>query len=243
MSITALDLITDSLVETGVLAAGEVPTAEDADLCRRRLNALLDSLNVDRGAIFKLDIDEYTLIPGHQPHTIGIDPEGLVTADFAHARPARIERAFIKTGSGSSAVRDEIWVWTEQEWSRIAEQAASGSQPVGVYPDYAAPVCNLYFWPVPEAAVVYEQHAWTTFEEFSAVSDVVKVPAGYYDLLMYNLALRIAPAFGRTPSAVTVEMASRARTNLQSLNSRALRMDLEVPAGAGSGRYSIFTDQ
>lgn len=242
MSITALDLITDSLVETGVLAAGEAATAEDADLCRRRLNALLDSLNIDRSAIFKLDIDEYTLTPGHQPHTIGIDPEGLVTADFAHARPARIERAFIKTGSGSAAVRDEIWVWTEQEWSRIAEQAASGSQPVGVYPDYAAPLCNLYFWPVAEAAVVYEQHAWTAFDEFSSVSDVVKVPAGYYDLLMYNLALRIAPAFGRTPSPVTVEMASRARTNLQILNSRPLSMHVDSAVRARSSRYNIFVD-
>lgn len=243
MSTTALDLISDSLVEIGVLAAGETATADDAELCRKRLNALLDSLNVDRAAIHKLDIDEYTLTPSHQPHTIGIDPAGVLTADFAHVRPARIERAYIKTGSGTSASRTELKLWNEQDWSTILQQGMTASEPEGVYPDYGAPLCSLYFWPVPTSAVVYEQHAWTTFSEFSALSDIVNLPTGYYDLLMYNLALRAAPAFGRDPSSVTVEMASRARTNLQILSSRPLSMHVDSAVRADSSRYNIFIDE
>lgn len=242
MSTTALDLITDALVEIGALAAGETPTAEDADLCRRRLNSLLDSLNIDRAAINKIAIDEYTLTAGHQPHTIGVDPAGVLTADFAQARPVAIVRAYIKTGSGTSADHQEIDVWTEQEWSDISARGMAGSTPEGVYPDYGAPLCSLYFWPVPSAAVVYEQHSWVQFTEFSAISDIVNLPTGYADLLMYNLALRIAPAFGREPSAVTVEMASRARTNIQTVNSKPLQMTADPAILTGHGRYNIFTD-
>ena len=239
---TCLDLITDSLIEIDAIAADEPPNASDCALALRHLNAILEDAAIDRSKIHQTAIDTYTLTPGLNPHTIGVDPAGILTATLAYARPSKITRAFIVMGSGTSAQRQEIAVWTEQEYADISTQAATGDTPCGVYPDYASPLCNLYFYPVPSSAVVYEQHSYKQFTEFSSLTTILTFPPGYRSYLLYELAFRLAGPFKATIHQATADQRARAQVALQTINSVQLEMSCDPGVLTGGGRYNIFTD-
>jgi hypothetical protein len=234
---TVLELITDSLAEIGVIASGEPVSADDAALALRHLNAILDDAAIDRSKIHQINVDSYTLTPSLNPHTIGVDPAGVLTATLAYVRPSKILRAFIGTG----ASRREIDVLTEQEYANIMDQTGSG-EPSGVYPDYAAPLCGLYFYPVPSAAYVYEQHSYKQFTEFSSLTSILTFPPGYRSYFLYELTFRLAGPFKANISATTADQRQRAQMQLQTINAPNTTMELGVYVGGGSD-YSVFTDQ
>lgn len=245
MSTTVLDLIEKILIEANVISAGEPVDGDDAALTLFHLNNILDDANIDRSKIHRIAIDTYTLTPGLQPHTIGVDPSGTLTATFAAARPSKIIRAFLVFGSGSTASRWPIHVWTNQEWSVVSQQGLTDNLPYGgVYPDYASPLCGLYFWPIPTSAATYEQHSYQQFSEFTGLTDILTFPPGYRSFLFYDGTIRICAAFGTQPKATTVAGAAKAALALQTINSVPLQMSCDPQlANSGASNYNIFTDQ
>src|SRR4051812_10002592 len=78
--ITSRDLITDAMMEIGVLAAGELPDPTDAAWGVRKLNRVLGQFRTQRLYVPSFTFAQFTLTPNHQPHTIG--PNGdFVVAD------------------------------------------------------------------------------------------------------------------------------------------------------------------
>jgi hypothetical protein len=83
----ALDLITDMLIELGVLAAGEPVNSDDSALALKRVNWMLDTNNTERLMIYVIEEDMYLLPAYVQQPTIG--PSGT----FVATRPLAIEAA------------------------------------------------------------------------------------------------------------------------------------------------------
>jgi hypothetical protein len=69
--ITALDLISDAILEAGIFAAGEPLAAEDTAFGLSKLNRLLDAWNAEKLNIFAIDFNQYVLVPSVSPLTIG----------------------------------------------------------------------------------------------------------------------------------------------------------------------------
>jgi hypothetical protein len=237
VSTTVLDLITLALVEIRAIASGEPVSADDAALALSHLNGILDDAAIDRSKVYQTAIDSYTLTPGLSPHTIGVDPSGTLTATFAAARPTKITKAFIGTG----ASRKEMSVLTHQRYSDIVDHTTSG-EPEGVYPDYSSPLCGLYFYPVPSSAVVYEQHSWKQVSELTDLTAYLGLPKGYRSYLLYELAFRLAGAFGASLHQATVDQRGRAIAALELINSESLEMSCDPVLLSGGSGYSIFTD-
>lgn len=84
---TARDLITDSLEELNVIAAGQDPEAADAALGLSRLNTMLDLMNTD-GLLIDADSEDLYLVGANvQSPTIG------ASGTFVATRPESIEAA------------------------------------------------------------------------------------------------------------------------------------------------------
>ena len=69
--ITALDLITDAFLEAGIFAAGETPSAEDANFGLSKLARLFDAWDAEGLNIFATEFLQFVLVPNVQPLLIG----------------------------------------------------------------------------------------------------------------------------------------------------------------------------
>lgn len=96
---TLLDLATNSAIEAGWLAPGEVLDGETAGFILSKYNDLLDEWSAQKLYAFAMQFQLYTLVPGLSPHTIGPDPDATFQIS---QRPMRLENAAIVIPANSS---------------------------------------------------------------------------------------------------------------------------------------------
>lgn len=225
MTITALDIITDAFLETGIIAGSETPAADEAAFGLRLLNRMLDQWTARKLNIYSVNFTLYTLTPTLQPHTIG--KTGNVPAptfSTTGERPVKIESATLVLNTGSQAVdvplslRDDAW-WADQ---RV--KALSTSVPTDLYysPDW--PNGKIYLWPIPTIAYGLRLEFWTTLNELATLATAFSLPPGYRDAIVYSLAERLYVPFGHPVNPMTVSLALKARSTIQSPNSKAPRL-------------------
>jgi len=223
LSTTCLDLISDSLAECGILAQGETATAEDSDFSLKRLNQMIESWRVQRRLIYMIEAARHTLTANATSHTIG--PSG----DFVVERPTRIVRANIVVTGFTPELHNPLnLVERAQEWAELTAPLLAGQIPSHLYCDYGWPDATLYLFPYPSEAYDLELFAWKQLDRFKTLTDVVSLPPGYYDALMYSLAERLCTPFG-VPAATRAQIsadAARAKYIISSHNTMAPRISL-----------------
>jgi hypothetical protein len=78
---------------------------------------------------------------------------------------------------------------------------------------------NIRVWPTPNVGCTLEVSYWTPLAPFAAVTDVLNFPAPGYELaLVGELALSLAPAYGRVVSAELQANYARAKQRLVDIN-------------------------
>ncbi|WP_406586398.1 hypothetical protein [Asaia lannensis] len=122
--------------------------------------------------------------------------------------------------------------------SSYEEYAAIGLKglrtwPNAVYYNPAYPLGELRFFPIPQSGV-WELHIITRASLPAALTpeSAIDLPTEYWDALMWNLAVRIAPSYGQDASPVAQSMARSALTTLRSVNQQIPRV--QMPATVGS---------
>jgi hypothetical protein len=242
---TGADLITDALCELSVYPAGDTVSAPDLATGLRYLNRLIDKSSAQRATIYASQYDLLTLTPAQQSYTIGVDPAGVATPNFATARPVRIERANLLI---TSTVRRQIDPIEMPEWARIRYQNVSGP-PRKVYNDrgFTTGFAKLFFYPIPDAAYQWEMYSWKQNATLAATSTAIDYPPGYAEWWLYHLALRLAAPFGKTPSEATIELARTAAETVAALNSPSPRLaamtDGMIGDAGASGLYNWLDGQ
>ena len=197
---------------------GRTPSPEQLVDALISLNGLIDSLNLHRGAIYTIQPNRYTLTPPKPSYSIGIDPLGLVTADFNAPRPIYIENARLVLTSSPVEVYLPLRIATDLEWSSIAVRAIPVTIPQVMYCDYDYPIAQIFFWGYPTEANDLELWTWKDVKEFSSLNDPVICPVGYIDMFCYQLAVRLADQF-RTPiSPNVISDARRMLSRIKSVN-------------------------
>jgi len=235
----AMDFITDAMLEIGVLAQGEVPSADEGAACLRKLNRLLDTMNARRALIYNVNFTTYTLLTNHQPHTIG--PGG----DFnVPTRPERIVSAQLVLNTSNPAVnlplnlRDDAW------WANNRVPSLAASVPTDLYysPDFA--LGKIFLWPIPTTAYQLQIETWEPFTLLKSTTDPIAYPPGYWDAIVYTLAITLAPSFHAElhPALVAAQKAAMAAVINNNLESP--RIDIRgagVPSKTGGGHFDWRT--
>jgi len=236
---TVADLIMSALRLISGYTPGETPTDAEMQDGLLVLNDMIDSWNIDPLMILTFGSRILNLVPGQQVYTIGIDPSGVLTADFPFPRPAKITNANIITqiGNTPNPTRVPLELLNTDGWSGIAVQNTGSSIPQQLYDDYASPLSNLKFWPLPNAAAQFEYYAWTALSQYSAITDSVVVGPGYSKAIRYNLAVDLAPEFGVNVPPAVAEIAAQSKMDIQAHNSPELVMSCD-PALSNSRRSS-----
>lgn len=235
---TGIDLISSSLRLIGVLASGETPSGAEGADGLVILNQLIDEWNSERLSIFAITTHEFTLTVNKQTYTMGTG------GDFDVARPARIERAsIIQLSNPSQPLELDIEILNEQGWQAIPVKEITSTLPQVVYIDDAFPLRNLSYWQTPSIAVRTKLYAWTPLAVFTLAGDTTLPPA-YLKALRYNLAVDLAPEYGRTTPVEVAVQAASSKGKLKSLNipKFVMTVDPALRGDGGGAQYNWRSD-
>ena len=236
--LTGTALVTEALEELRAMTAGDALDPVDGAKGLACLNRMIDTSNTAHGNIATERIDTWTLTIGKQKYTIGVDPNGVLVPDLTPAdRPIRLSRCNWLFSSGNNTVRRKIDLLTKIEWSKKTVLNVAGP-PIQLYNDLAYPLSTFYVYMVPDQAYKIETYSWQEFQPLASLATLMAIPPGYYEFWLGKLIIRLAAAFGVTPSASTMAWIKEALDGVQLQNARSLRARTNSDVGGGDGLYN-----
>lgn len=240
---TGRDIVTGALRELGVLGLGREASGEQASEGLDRLNRWINSLALERAVMQTRVRTVKDLTATTSVYTIGAG--GSINL----IRPNFIEDAsLILDDTVSQPTETPIRVYHDQEWAQISHKTLPGV-PEGIYYDrsYQDGLGLLYIYPVPATAVMqlvlYTPKAANTFSNLTALYNIAE---GYEELFVMNLAVLLAPRYGKKLDAdgVIITQAARSMERLGIVNLQIPEMRPSTPSGlTGGGGYDIMTNR
>lgn len=234
MQCTGLQVITDSLKLIGVVAGHEVPTAAEQADSFARLNELIDSWGTHAQTLLVSRRDVLPLIVGEQVYTIGPGEDLPVPV------PGAIDAvSYVLDGTPET----EVFLDWGTDVAAIAQpqKTLTGSPPQLVNYSRTHAYGELWVWPVPTLAqdlVIYWREA---LAEFPDLVTPVDLAPGYARALRSNLAIELAPEFGRPIDPAVLYMARESLADVKRANFPMVEVGID-PALTGAGSYDILTD-
>lgn len=212
---TAQDIINNAMRELDLGGGINEPiSAEDSDLCLSKLNRIFDNWNAESQFVYGTNLSDFTLIPNHNPHTIG-----LAGSDFLVpiGRPSKITEANLILTDVTPNIHRPLNI-VDDAWYMSNEAPDLATQiPYYLYPNYGWPKGQLYFWPVPATAYKVRLNIWIQFIAL-ALSDTFSLPPGYEDAITLTLAESLISPFKADASPSLVQAAKTARDRIKSIN-------------------------
>ena len=233
---TAFDIITQALVEDGIIAPGETPDGETAQWAFNELQNLVDAWQAMRAFVYAQQFQLFTLTAGLQPHTIG-PSTAVPVPNFStgfQPRPVAIVSAALILNQAPGQVdlpiniRDASW-WAAQQVKQIQTNV-----PTDLYYEPGNVVGSCFFWPVPNAQRQVRLQTWQTLSQYQQINDPLAgpggagtLPQGYRAALTYTLAEMLCPGAKIEVSAVTSGKALRCRSAIFGNNDKSPRMSTQ----------------
>jgi hypothetical protein len=231
---TANDIIAAAMRRLGALTQGETPTAAESADALATLNDMLEAWSIDRLTVFTLASAQYTLTGGKQTYTIGIDPAGVLTADFNAVRPARVSDARLIV----SGMRYGLEIVEDKRWAERPLQSFIAI-PSKLYVDGGYPLQTLALDPAPSDAYTLELWSWQALQQFANLAAKYYFPPAYARALKHNLAVELAPSFDREPSPTLVRLAAESKAAVENLNLESPVADVD-PAVLGGRNGRVY---
>ena len=231
-------LISSSLRKIGALSSGEtIETTRQAEALTA-LQSMLRSWGATSSNIFATVKESHTLTAGTGVYTWGSG------GDISSTRPNQVTGAYILESGTTTHPVDII---TEGSYRGISVKTTTGlPYSLFFYSNY--PLASVYLYPVPDSAYVLYLDSYKPFAEtgsFGLVTDTIVFPSYYEEAIIYNLAIRLAPEYGKSVSSEVGVIAKTALDTLINANvsGRVEQIYLRIPASGSYGAgYSINTD-
>jgi hypothetical protein len=228
ITVTALKIITAAGKEIGAYAAGEqIPIGDAADLLEK-LQRVIDTFNARDPMIYNVNFQTFTIIPNTQPITIGPGqmfdvnqrPRDIISASVIlnNTQPTQVE---IRLN-----IRDQQW------WANQIVKNLTSTYPTDLYysPDWADG--GIYLWPIPTQANAILLQIPLVLGEYTSYAQQFSMPPGYWDAIVYSLAVALGPMYERPISADLLRLRTEAIKAMQSNNiasPRGITADAGMP--------------
>lgn len=213
MASTIRQLITGALRLINVIAQGEAPSEDDVEITKSALNGMIDSWSNNKLMIYTMNPTEFPL-SGKQNYTLG--PGG----DWDVTRPMEIDNAYTRLNSGTLQQIDiKLKLLTDEEYGDISVKNTPSTFPYALYDNGNYPLRTISLFPIPTGPASIVLWLRTPLLDLTDLDAVVNYPPGYERCFRFNLAVEIAPEFGKQiPDEVAV-IAKRSKEELERLNS------------------------
>ena len=229
ISSTALGLINAAAQEIGVLASGEQLQPSDQAWGLQKLQRLIDRWNARRPMVYTTTFTPFSLVANLAPHTIG--PTGTFPVN---QRPVDIPSIGLQLVSQNEPVeiplnkRDRDW------WAGQSIKGLTSTLPTDYYYEPDWPNGSIYFWPVPTAVnnVLVQQQL--VIGQYTGYGQTFSMPPAYWDAIVYELALTLAPSFQTQPSQLLTEMWKASIKAIEGNNISSPRLASDAPSQDGA---------
>lgn len=235
MAYTALNLITDTLLDMGVIASEQTPTNAQAVGALTKLNDLIESWNIDTQAVYGANEYVIPLVAGQQTYTIGAG------GDLDIPRPTLITSVFIRNNLGSPQNRTDypVPLLTNEQWANIPQKEWTGNFPfLGVWFDNTFPLVKAHISPIPTGSD-YSIVFWADALNSSlSLNTILELPPGYKRALKYALYIELAPSY---QIQIPQEIAALASSSKNQIDRYNLQLnELRINRG---GQYNIYINR
>ena len=229
-------LIQSSLRKIGVLEVGATTSTEKLTDALSALQSMLRSWGALSQNVFASVTESVTLEVDTEVYTWGTG------GDISTLRPNHVTGAYILDSSG---VSHPMRLISGTRYRTIPIKTIS-ARPYSLYFDPLYPLAYVYLYPVPSAAETLYLTSFKPFVEtgsFGLSTDTLIFPGYYEEPMIYNLAIRLAPEYGKS---VVAEIALIAKDSLDTLNilnlsNQTKGIGILIPVDS-FGHYSINTD-
>lgn len=192
---TALEIIEGAARLIGATRKGEALDADEAADGLVSLNDMLSSWSNHSLNVYARTLESLTLATSALSYTIGSG------ATLNTTRPVKIVSGAIRSGS----IDYDVEFVSETEFESIGLKSTAGGPSYWATYDNGYPTGTLRFFPMPTAGDVLRLLSEKPLTEFASLSTTVDLPPGTRRALRFNLALEMAPEFGKDPSPVVVK--------------------------------------
>lgn len=230
---TAGDIINGSLRLLGVLAEGEVPSAETSQDALRAMNQMIDSWNTERLSVFSTQDQVFMWPAGQLSRALG--PSG----DFIGNRPVLLDDAtyFKDPGTGVSY---GIKFINQQQYDGIAVKTVTSTYPQVIFINMTFPDIDMYVYPRPTRELEWHFISVEELTQPATLATTLHFPPGYLRAFRYNLACEMAPEFGVEPSSQVRRLAMSSKRNIKRINNPDDIMSMPYSLVATRQRFNIF---
>jgi hypothetical protein len=214
MASTVSDLIHSSMRLIGAIAAGEILETAELNDAFVSFNQMLSSWNTEGASLVGRKQIVVNIAAPLNGYTL---PE----------RPVKIEAA----SAAISGVENGIEIVDAAGWEAIPipEKQMQSIFIRKLYCNYLYPTTTVYIWPVPRLPGTLEVWIYATVPPFAALDSVIDLPFGYEAGLRWNLAVNLAPEYGRPIDQVVLANAQNFKASLVQLNA-GNQMKSQAPA-------------
>jgi hypothetical protein len=250
MPTTVREIIKSALTKNNAIQPGELPTDSDLDISLEALEGMIDSWSNEKLMIYSFRPFYFVATAGQQVFTLG--PGG----DWDTPRPMSIQQAYLSynaqinntnpvTISFPSNVADlPIAQANDSQWASIAVKQLSAVFPTILYDDGNYPLRNIYLYPIQNVQQVITLWLWEPLNNFDNLDDPIEFPPGYERCIIYNLAMELAPEFGKTLSEEVISTAATSKMILAAVNSDPQVMGSDRALGRYTSVWNwIYGDQ
>lgn len=226
MSETALTLIKGAMRSIGVIAPGDEPTNAEAQDGLEAMKMMFRHWSVKRIRIPYITQENFALT-GANPETIGSG--GTLNA----VRPSAIVGAYVRDSNGVDSPLDII----EAGFYRALSLKSLSGTPEYLWYSPEYPLGKIYLYPQGGTTIYLDTLKPLT--DPSLITSTVSFPPEYDEAIKFQLALRLAPEFGREPSQLVVAMAKAALDSLEAHNFSQQVEPVRPEITDAAGRYNI----
>lgn len=228
------ELIQASMRQLGLIQSGEIPTVDEYADALSALNLMVNTWAARKLLSTSLTAENFPISAGVASYTIGVG------GTFNTSKPTQIRGAFIRDANNiDSPLQANA---TMDMYLSMPDKSQASGIPFMLFYDpgvtqQSVQTGTIYLYPAPDVSS-YKLYLECVkpFTQFTAITDVVTFPLSYLEALKYNLAVRLAPEFGR---GVPPEIAIMAKETMDTIMRMNSRLELSKIEFASSGRFNM----
>lgn len=225
---TVLDIIKRAMRLNGTFGSGETLTPDESTDGLLALNSMMSLWATEGMMLFKFETVSYTPTAGS--FTIGATGQAVTT------RPVEILSAYRRTGTLDTPVE----VVGRTVYEMLALKAQTGQVAV-LYYKPTMPNGTVFIWPVNTTEVLY-MTLQQPLTAFATTAEVISLPDGYEETLVFNLAVCYAPEFGIEASSTVQLRAANSKRLIKTVNSEIPQLEVDPTLSGHPARpwWSVY---
>jgi hypothetical protein len=199
---TAQDIIDEAAELLGIVSPAGMTNADDANSCLRTLNLMLSAWSSDEVSARAYVTETFPITGGIRQYTWGTG------ADWNSTRPMKVVTAGLQYVQNNNLIIP-MEIGGSDHYQAFGDRLIVTGPPQFVFPDMLMPNAIMNMYPIPDQGYSVVVTSIKDLAGMTSLSTPFSIDSMYYQPMVYNLAVAMAPKFGKKPDPSLVAIAMK----------------------------------